>query len=145
MSAPENPRSAARLLVAQILYQLEVRPGDPTEALSDLVAMTHAHETVAEYAKGLLDEAWSRREEIDRLVAEHLGENWTLARLGKVEKSVLRMATAELLGRPDVPARVVLDEALELGRDFLDDPGIRFLNGVLDPLARTIREGALSA
>ena len=67
--------------------------------------------------------------------------HWELDRLAATDRSVLRIATAELLGRPGTPARVILDEAIEIARRFGSEESARFVNGVLDQVARTLRPG----
>lgn len=66
-------------------------------------------------------------------------ERWPIERLAATDRSVLRAAVAELLARPGSPARVVLDEAIEIARRFGSDDSGRFVNGVLDRVARTLR------
>lgn len=132
-------RSAARLLAAQTLYQLDVRPGEPGEAFDEVAAMHEAPDEVCAFGRALVADTRERLEEIDRLLAEHLAETWTLGRLGKVERAIMRLATLELIRDRDLPTAVILDEALELTRDFADEKAVKFVNGVLDRLARTVR------
>ena len=68
-----------------------------------------------------------------------LDERWTVARLAATDRAVLRVAVAELLARPGSPARVVLDEAIEIARMFGSDESGAFVNGVLDRAARRLR------
>jgi N utilization substance protein B len=70
-------------------------------------------------------------------------EHWPLDRLAATDRAVLRMAAAELRARAGTPARVVLDEAIELARRFGGDDSARFVNGVLDRVARALRPGEL--
>jgi N utilization substance protein B len=127
------------LLAAQALYQLDVRPGDPGEAFDEVADMHEAPEEVRGFGRALVAGTRERLEEIDRLLAEHLSETWTLGRLGKVERAIMRLATLELIRDQEVPTPVILDEALELTRDFADEAAVRFVNGVMDRVARTVR------
>ncbi len=87
-------------------------------------------------AAPLVEAVASRCTEIDSLLA-HVTTNWRLDRLGVVERSLLRLGTAELL-RADVPARVVIQEAVRLAERFGSDESARFVNGVLDAVARRL-------
>jgi len=70
-------------------------------------------------------------------------EGWTIARLAATDRAVLRVAVAELLARPGSPARVVLDEAIEIARTYGSEESGRFVNGVLDRAARQLRPAEL--
>lgn len=137
-----SSRTAARFLAVQTLYQLDLVPGDVDDALAGVADMNEADGSILEFARSLVGGAFDQREDLDRLIAEHLADTWTLARVGRVEKAILRLATYELTRDHEVPTPVVIDEALELTRDFLDDGAVKFVNGVLDRLARTARPQA---
>ena len=87
----------------------------------------------------------ARREEIDALVSGALAKSWTLPRLGALMRALLRAAAGELLTRADVPAKVVIDEYVELARAFFSEREPGFVNAVLDHLARQLRPGELAA
>lgn len=78
--------------------------------------------------------------EVDQRL-EDAAEHWPLERLSATDRSVLRAAVAELLGRPGTPARVVLDEAIEIAKRYGSEESGRFVNGVLDRVARELRPG----
>ncbi|MBI5087725.1 MAG: transcription antitermination factor NusB [Actinobacteria bacterium] len=78
------------------------------------------------------------RERLDAVIAEH-AKGWTLARMPLLDLTVMRIAGFELLGRPDVPVAVVLDEAVELAKRFSTDDSGRFVNGVLSALVPVLR------
>jgi transcription antitermination protein NusB len=79
-----------------------------------------------------------RPAEVDDLI-RGAARNWELDRLAATDRSVLRIAIAELIGRPGTPARVVLDEAIEIARRYGAEESARFVNGVLDHVARIVR------
>jgi N utilization substance protein B len=79
-----------------------------------------------------------RGAEVDQEL-ERAAEHWALGRLAATDRSVLRAAVAELIGRPGTPARVVLDEAIEIARRYGSEDSGRFVNGVLDRIARRLR------
>ena len=79
-----------------------------------------------------------RSAEIDALISEYSRE-WTIARMPSIDVIILRLAVFELLGRPDVPTAVVIDEAVELAKTFSTDDSGRFVNGVLSSIAKDPR------
>jgi N utilization substance protein B len=79
-----------------------------------------------------------RRDEIDTLLTDH-ARGWTLERMPVIDRTVLRIATYELLARPDVPTAVVIDEAVELAKRFSTDDSGRFVNGMLSAIAKKVR------
>ena len=88
----------------------------------------------------LLDSSAPR---VDETLQSALDDRWTVARLAATDRAVLRVAVAELLARPGSPARVVLDEAIEIARTFGSDDSGAFVNGVLDRAARRLRPAEL--
>jgi len=97
------------------------------------------HEGARAFASELALGVASHREELDACIAAH-ARNWRVDRMAAVDRNVLRLATYELL-HTDAPASVVIDEAIELARDFGSERSPAFVNGVLDAIARG-REGA---
>jgi len=89
-----------------------------------------------EYATRLLTGSVEHGEEIDALIASQ-AENWRLERMPAVDRNILRLAIYELLYEEDVPHLVVLDEAIELAKEFGSEQSGRFINGLLDGLIRT--------
>lgn len=87
------------------------------------------------YAWTLTEGVFGRREALDSIIAGH-SRHWKLERIARVELAILRLALFELLHMPDVPAKVVINEAVELAKDFGDDNSGTFVNGVLDAAAR---------
>jgi N utilization substance protein B len=87
----------------------------------------------AEYACQLAAGAWADRERYDAMIAE-VSEHWEVSRMAVVDRNILRLALYELLARPDVPVRVVMDEAIEMGREFGEAETPQFINGVLDAI-----------
>lgn len=90
------------------------------------------------YAVGLVDGITEHLEELDRLINEH-ADGWTVSRMPAMDRAVLRVATYELSHSPDVPVAVVLDEAVELAKEYSTENSGRFVNGVLASLAETLR------
>ena len=145
MTSPHEERSASRLAALQALYQLEMTGNAPDEVIQEFVehrfgseaeiSAAHDEAFFADVVHGVL----RHQIEIDRSIARSLASGWTLARIDSILRALLRAGTYELVARRDVPAKVVIDEYVELARDFFegDEPG--FVNAVLDRLAHRKR------
>lgn len=133
-------RSMVRTVVFQILYQDELNPGS-LEALADSYILQELprHEFLHKFAKELLDNTVVHREAIDSHLAA-LSRNWTLARMSPVDRSILRLATSEIL-YTDTPKPIAINEAVELAKKFGTKDSPPFVNGILDHLQRP-REGS---
>jgi len=129
-------RRKSRELAMQMLFQSDVgrqtsdqvratfwKSGDPVER------------EVQGFAEDLFRVAEDRQEEIDALIVAH-SKHWRLERMSAVDRNLLRMAVAELLGFKSTPFPIVINEALEIGRRYSGPESINFLNGVLDSIAR---------
>ncbi len=92
------------------------------------------------FAEDLFRVAVARQEEIDALIAGH-SAHWRLDRMPAVDRNLLRMAVAELIGVKSTPFPVVINEALEIGRRYCAAESINFLNGILDSIARSVIAG----
>ena len=147
MAQRSQSRSAARLAAVQALYQQDME-GTPT---TRLIHEYHQHRlgatledvTSADAEESFFDDLVSgtaaRGEEIDAMVAGKLSEGWTLARLDKPMKAILRVGTYEILARKDVPLATVINEYLDVADAFYDQREKGFVNGLLDAIARDVR------
>jgi N utilization substance protein B len=141
-------RSAARLAAVQALYQQEMEG----TALRPLLHEFHQHRLGAtienvEYADAevqffddLVVGVDGRREEINRLIASKLAKGWTLERLDKPMRQILRAGTYELLARADVPVGTVISEYVDVAHAFYDKRETSFVNGLLDSVAKEVRK-----
>ena len=140
-------RSAARLAAVQALYQMEME----ATPLAKLLHEFHQHRlgatiedaTYADAEQDFFDDVVSgtdaRRDEIDRLITDRLAEGWSLNRLDRPMRAILRAGTYELIARPDVPAASVISEYIDVAHAFFDKRETGFVNGLLDAIARTAR------
>jgi N utilization substance protein B len=94
------------------------------------------------FAEDLYRVATERGAEIDGLIEQH-AQNWRLERMGAVDRNLLRAAVAELLGWPNQPAAIVINETLEIARRYAAPESVQFLNGVLDAIARAVLKNRL--
>jgi N utilization substance protein B len=133
--AEATARRRARAAALQMLYQWEVGRTSPGDSiLSYWPAQEDAAplpEEYREFANGLVRGTTGRVEEIDGLIARR-AQNWRVERMAVLDRLVLRLATYELLAEPETPPKVVINEALELTRQYSGDEAVAFVNGVLD-------------
>jgi transcription antitermination protein NusB len=142
MSAETHARSLARLAALQALYQLEITGADPDDVIGEFVEHRMGHEGVAAdeaFFSDIVHGVLTHQVEIDRSLAHSLSKDWTLGRIDSILRAALRAAAYELIARADVPAKVVIDEYVELARDFFDGDEPGFVNAVLDRLAHEKR------
>lgn len=130
----------ARRLALQGLCCLDVQGGEGMDlALAFVDDSREAAETI-DGARQLLTAGFDARRACDDLLARH-ARNWDLERLALVDRNILRLACHELIGGR-VPARVVIAEALKLAQEFSSAQAPRFINGVLDAVAKELAHGA---
>jgi len=138
--ATGTSRRRARELAFRVLYQADVAGGTLAEAWE----LRKEEERPGKEASALVGDVIgtldARREEVDEIL-RGAAEHWTLERLAATDRAVLRAAVAELLARSGTPARVVLDEAIEIAKRYGAAESGRFVNGVLDRAARLLRPG----
>jgi N utilization substance protein B len=131
-------RRRARELAFRVVFQADVA-GVP---LREAWTLRCDEERPAEAARALVDDVIAvleaRRDEVDGILRQ-CAEHWTLERLAATDRAVLRAAVAEMLARPQTPARVVLDEAIEIAKRFGAADSGRFVNGMLDRAAKQLR------
>ena len=146
-STRSRSRSAARLAAVQALYQMEME-GTP---LARLLHEFHDHrlgatiedETYREAEVDFFDDVVSgadaRRDEIDTLISARLAEGWSLERLDRPMRAILRAGAYELIARPDVPVATVISEYVDVAHAFYDKRETGFVNGLLDAIAKVAR------
>jgi len=140
-------RSAARLAAVQALYQQDMEGTEPARLIHEFhqhrLGATIEGDTYAEAEISFFDDlvsgALARHEEIDALIAERLAEGWSLERLDKPMKAILRVGTYELVARADVPVATVINEYLDVAEAFYDKREKGFVNGLLDAIAKNAR------
>ena len=133
-------RTRARELALQFLYQLDLRGRELLPEARDFFRTEEEDRTAREFATQLVDGVIEHAEQIDQVIRE-VAENWEIARMAVIDRNVLRMATFELLHCPDIPPKVAINEAIELGKRFSTQNSGKFINGILDKVKER-REGA---
>lgn len=140
-------RSAARLAAVQALYQFEME----ATAMSGLLDEFHQHRLGREieddqyidadvvFFDDLVRGTAARRDEIDALLAANLATGWSIARLDRTMLQILRAGAYELLARADISVGTVISEYLDVAHAFFDARETKFVNGLLDAVARDVR------
>ncbi len=128
-------RHEARERALGLLYEAEVKGATPSAVLAELPVTPDAF--VVEAVRGV--ESSTAR--IDSLIAGH-SIDWAMDRMPVIDRTLLRMATWELLARADIPTGVVISEAVELAKAYSTEESGRFVNGVLATLAGELRLGS---
>ena len=148
MNDRSKSRSAARLAAVQALYQIEME-GTP---LPVLLHEFHQHRlgatiedvTYTPAEEGFFDDIVAgvdkRREEIDALIAARLSKGWSLERLDRPMRQILRAGAYELIARRDVPTASVISEYVDVAHAFYDKREAGFVNGLLDAVAKDVRK-----
>jgi N utilization substance protein B len=128
-------RRQSRERALQILFQWDIH-GNTEHWLDDFWERNPPTDEVREFAGRLVNGVMANHEELDRLIGAH-ATNWTVSRMPVVDRNILRAALYELLWMPEVPAKVTVNEAIELAKQFADDETKKFVNGVLDNIIGT--------
>ena len=147
MNDRSRSRSAARLGAVQALYQLDMEAIPLPQLLHEfhqhrlgatIEDVTYADAEIA-FFDDLVSGVDARRDEIDGLIAERLSKGWSLERLDKPMRQILRAGTYELIARKDVPAATVISEYVDVAHAFYGKKESGFVNGLLDAVAKGVR------
>ena len=140
-------RSAARLAAVQALYQADMEGTELRFLLDEFhqhrLGATIEDETYEDAEIDFFDDivsgADARREEIDGLISARLAEGWSLERLDRPMRAILRAGAYELVARADVPVATVISEYVDVAHAFYDKRETGFVNGLLDAIAKEAR------
>jgi len=123
-------RRTAREKALQALFQIDMSEADPKEAILHVLEEERGDDYLSNLVSGVVE----HKNEIDEMIKEHL-EKWTIERIAPVDRNLLRLAVFELVYmKEEVPANVVIDEAIEIAKVFGDEHASRFVNGVLSKI-----------
>jgi N utilization substance protein B len=124
-------RSRAREVALQLLYEMDRNPQVPEDLTERFITERLRGATLRRFASELIVGVRTKRDEIDKLI-EDVAQNWSLSRMNPIDRSILRLATYEVLFCDDIPLKVALDEAIELAKRYGTAESSRFVNGILD-------------
>jgi len=118
----------------QAIYQAEIAGSDPDTALKNITESERFIPETLKFATDLAQSAWEERGECDKIISS-LAIDWPLDRIGKVDRSILRLAIYELkLG--ETPSAVIINEAVELAKKYSSNEAAKFINGILGAYLR---------
>ena len=133
-----NPRREAREIAFRATYQADVT-GEPVErCLGEIIEELDPREDVREFAGVLVKTLSEHRDEIDASVTR-IARNWSIGRMAATDRSIIRLAAAELLYHVETPTNVALDEAIEIAKKYGMETSGSFVNGILDRIAQEAR------
>ncbi len=124
-------RTKAREIAVQFLYQLDLRGVEVMDHLTEFVHGESEEKEVREFATRLASGSRRIQKEADERLRE-VTRNWDLGRMATIDRNILRMAVFELLHCPDIPPKVTINEAIEIGKKFSTANSGAFINGILD-------------
>lgn len=134
----KNPRRLARTVALQILYQYDLNstPNHLVDDLKKYYDHFKVPENLREFVGQLVAGSVLDRQKIDELIEKNLS-NWKLTRMSSVDRSLLRMATYEMQFLKSTPAAIVIDEAIEIAKEFGTAESPAFVNGILDSIQKS--------
>jgi N utilization substance protein B len=140
-------RAAARLGAVQALYQYQMEGTRVVQLLDEFhmhrlgaeLEDMHFAEAEVAFFDDLVKGAIARRDEIDEILASKLAEGWSITRLDKTMLQILRVGIYELLARADVPTGTAISEYVDVAHAFFDSREAKFVNGLLDAVAKAVR------
>jgi N utilization substance protein B len=152
-------RTAARLAAVQALYQMDLAGTDLNDVIEEFISQrmsdeaneetTESDEDAAshvdlsgadkQFFSDVLRAVLRRQRDIDPLIDDQLATGWRLVRVDSILRAILRAGVCELVDRPDVPVRVVINEYINVARFFFNEDEPRVVNGILDKVARKVR------
>jgi len=128
----------AREAVIQTLYALDAGNNQAIEQFEEILKDKRIKQKKAEFAKELLDGIIKHKDEIDDIIKNHLID-WDFNRLDKVDKQILRLGVYEIKFT-NTPYQITIDEAIKIAKNFSEDKAKSFINGILDKIAKEIKE-----
>jgi N utilization substance protein B len=133
-----NGRHESRMWAVQFIFQRDFNQGDMVEALDDFWRERKAGPALRTFAEELIKGVEAHKIELDTLIQTY-AQHWNVARMGAVDRNVMRVALYEMLHRDDIPPVVSINEAVELAKELSGDESGKFVNGILDRASKDIK------
>jgi N utilization substance protein B len=130
-------RRKSREYALQVLHAVDLNPTPAEEFLKVFWELNPSRPEIMEYSAGLIFGTINKKKEIDSLISKH-SSHWKVNRMAVTDRNILRLATYELLEEPGVPAKVIINEAIEIARKFGTTDSATFVNGVLDSIHQAL-------
>ena len=130
-------RRSSRELALKFLYQRELNQGILEEQMKEFWERNPCQEDIQQFTWELVETTFAHNEEIDGLLGK-CSDNWSLSRMAVIDRNLLRLAACEIMFNKNVPAKAVIDEAVEIAKKYGCGDSSSFINGVLDRLTKEI-------
>ena len=129
-------RTRARELALQFLYQLDLLGDGVLDDLAGFLRLEESDAQTCRFARRIVEGTCEHRASIDETI-QQVAQNWQISRMAVIDRNVLRLATYELLHCDDIPPKVAINEAIELGKRYSTANSGAFINGILDKIKNT--------
>ena len=133
-------RRRGREYALQMLYAMDLSEYQPDQVFAGFYALQDLNRDAFYYARRLVDGVWANLGPIDAALQRY-AEHWKLHRMAAVDRNLLRLGLYELMFQKEIPFPIVINEALEIVKEFSDQEGTQFLNGILDAARKEFRAG----
>jgi len=131
-------RRIARECALQLLFQYDFTHKIPDKReLTEFWSIRNEPEDIRNFSEEIFFGTLRHIDEIDRVISR-IAEHWHLERMAAVDRNILRLATYELLYRPDIPIKVTINEAIEIAKKYSSEESPSFINGILDRVAKVV-------
>lgn len=137
-------RRRSRELAMQVLFQMDISGDDSTESLGLFCDHFEVSRKARSFFLQLVEGVKKSRNKIDRLI-EGVSDNWKISRMSGMDRNIMRVAVYELLYCDDIPAKVTINEAIDIGKKFGTEQSPAFINGILDSINIALTEKRLTA
>ncbi|KRK79968.1 transcription antitermination factor NusB [Companilactobacillus nodensis] len=125
-------RHNIRELAVQTLFSIETTKDDPDTAIASVMELSDlAEQDVPDYLNFLVSGTIEKQDELDASISKHLKNKWTIGRLSRIDRAILRVGLFEMENSLEVPKKVAINEAIELAGEFGDKDSKAFINGIL--------------
>ena len=131
-------RRKSREYALQMLFQWEMGKQEPSKIEEGFWKNAKAQKSTRDFANQLFESAAARAEELDPIISTH-AQNWRLERIAAIDRAILRLALCEIR-TTSTPAKVIINEAVELAKKFSSEDASAFINGILDAAAKSFDE-----
>jgi N utilization substance protein B len=121
-----------------MLFAMDITEYQPDEVFAGFHAIQDLNRDAFYYARRVVDGIYRNLDEIDALLTKH-ATNWKISRMAVVDRNLMRLSIYELRYQPDVPFQIIVNEALEISKEFSEDESSHFINGILDSASKDLR------
>jgi N utilization substance protein B len=128
-------RRKIREIIIKALYRMDIGGDNPVEIVENFTKRAKISAENKELGLKWIKKIIQKKEEIDEII-ERIAKNWSLNRIAIIDKQILRLGVCELLWFKDIPFRVSINEAVELAKKYSEEEGYKFVNGILDKVAK---------